>query len=169
MINEWGIDVPEENIKENIDEKKPKSSKRNVFEVCASVYKKDFFATDEDLTVLNEHFFCSILSNHPSTIFLAQKINESKMDIRTMYNFVYYSIPPNVLSYIGYPSKKKVSSTDSDVIKRIAKHYKCNIMLATRYHKMLPKEISLKIYNMYSEGGFETKPLRKKRPKKSKK
>lgn len=121
---------------------------RGSYQLMLSIVKKHLTPKEEEYEKINSFFLCRWLSNHPLGIEVANYINcNSELNIKGQY-----WLARSTLQSVKYIANQKKDALTIESIQLLAKHYKCNLELATRYLSILPTEELDKIRLIYSEG-----------------
>lgn len=121
---------------------------RSSYNLMVSIVKKDIVPRENEYEKINSFFLCRWLSNHPYGVMVSNYIN-THPDIPMKGQ---YWLARGAMHGIKYIAQQKKDNTKNEEIQILSKHYKCNIELANRYYKLLPKNELQKILDMYKEG-----------------
>lgn len=108
------------------------TSEKTSYEIMKSAIDKSFEPSLEEMNKINPFFFARYISNDPSTIHIANVLNNfSNIPIDCQYKLVRYSTIDKI-SFINY--NKKIKSKDIEVI---MKYYNTNEETAKEYLEII--------------------------------
>jgi hypothetical protein len=116
---------------------------RTSYEIMKSAVDKSFEPTAEELLRVNPFFLIRYISNDPSTIHIANVLNNfSNIPVDCQYKFV-RNTTIDKISFINYNKKEKIKD-----IELIMKHYNISESLAEEYYEII-KDNKIELNKLY--------------------